>query len=163
MEASTLMLRTVWEECLTRSKKANIGYLCYALLCLFLGGVGVWSPLGFPISTEQQSSHLFALLTFGFAITGGMLLDVILARDRNRELTVVGVLIAVIGLTFLLSQFFKAGPYPALTYLGVVLIVGVWFLSNVDSYEGRVKAGAPFAIGGDINNEIGGGGLNNDE
>ena len=158
-----LKVRTMWEECRVRLKKANIGYLSYACLCLFLGGVGVWSPLAFPISTEQQSSHLFALLTFGFAITGGMLLDVILAHDRSRELTVVGVLIVVIGLVLLLNQFFKAGPYPTLTYLGVVLVIGVWFLANVESYEGRVKASATSAIGGDIESEIQGGGLNSDE
>ena len=162
MEVSTLKLESVWDECVRRYDKANIGYCSYVLICLLIGGVGVWSPAAFDISVEQRT-HLFSLLTFGFAITGGMLLDVILNRARNIELTIVGVLVVSFGLVLLLSQFFRAGPYPALIYTGSGLIIAVWFLANVEDYESKVKEDPNSALGGNIDNEIGGGGLEDDE
>ena len=158
MDSKTLSLRTLVEECVARFRKCKIGYFAFAGLGLGLGSIGVWAPLVFNMSTEE-GSHLVSLLTYGFAIAGGMLLNVLLNSDRNREFTIVGSLAVGVGLFLLLNPFFRSGPYPGMTYVGMLLLILVWGLANVEDYEERVKSSARFALGEGDGDDIGGKGI----
>ena len=158
MDFKTLSLRTFVEECAARVQKCKIGYFAFAGLGLGLGSIGVWALPVFGLS-NHEGSHLVSLFTYGFAIAGGMLLDVLLNSDRNREFTIVASFTVGIGLFLLLNPFFNSGPYPSMTYIGMLLIVVVWALANVEDYEERVRSSAGNAIGEGAGDDIPGEGI----
>ena len=158
MESKTLSLRAYLAECTARIQKCKVGYLAYAVLGLGLGSIGVWIPPVFGLSSHE-GFHLVSLFTYGFAIAGGMLLDALLRRDRNIEFTIVAGLTVVIGLILLLNPFFDGGPYPYMTYIGMLLIVVVWMLANVEDYEQQVSSSPENAIGKGAGDEIIGKGI----
>ena len=164
MAAITLNWRAFLGECSTRVKelRSSPGYWAYALISLIVGGVGVWAPQLFGISTETNARS-FAFLTYGFAVTGGMLLDLMLKRDRDVEVSVVGALVVLVGVILLLNPFFRHGPFLRLTYVGTVLIVLIWVLANFDTYADKVRPDPDAAVGGDVEDGISGAGLNIDD
>ena len=164
MDATILDWRSLFALVWTRLVQlgSSPGYWAFALLSLILvGGAGVWAHLLFDISTEENAL-LFAFLTYGFAVTGGMLLDMILNRDRNVELSFVGSCLVIIALLLLLNPVFRFGPIRWFTYIGTGLMVLVWTLANVEAYQDKLRA-VPKAALGDDGDSIGGEGLKFDD
>ena len=134
------------------------GYWGYAFISLvFVGGFGVWAPQIFDIPIEENATS-FAFVTYGFAITSGMLLDMLINQYRNVEASIVGASVVLLSLVLLLIPVFRDGQHVWYTYTGTALIVVVWVLANVDTYADRV--GDPkAAVGRGIDAEIPGEGL----
>lgn len=162
MEVKTLNWKTLIELLSTRLLQllSSPGYWGYAIISLILvGGVGVWAPQVFDISTERDAVS-FAFLTYGFAVTNGMLLDMMLARDRNVELSLVGTSLVLVAFILLLNPFYRVGPSLWFSYSGTGLIVLVWVLANIDAYVDKLPTAPKAAVGGDVDDGISGAGLN---
>ena len=149
---------TLGDELLDRLEKLDSDYVIYVFACLFVGGIGVWTPLLWDMSTPEYP-HLPLFITYGFAMSGGMLLDVFLRRDVDGRLYIAGSLLVMVALAMLLSPFWRFGVYPWLSYLGTALIVGVWALVNIDEYERKAKWGPENARGAATDAKISGKGL----
>lgn len=139
------------------------GYWGYVFISLgFVGGLGLWLPLALGTPIEENAMS-FAFVTYGGAITSGMLLDLVLRQYKNVEVSVLGAAVVLLSLALLLVPVFRNGQDAWYTYTGTGLIVTVWVLANVHTYADMVTRNPKAAVAGDADGAIEGDGLDIDD
>ena len=139
-------------------------FVFYFLLALTLGALGVWAALaeGLIAHWEEDTPKLFfrALWTFFPAIGSLACIQVIIVEDDQKSLRA---LFSLLLVAFLLLAIISRTVYPhnatlafAVTGIGTVLAVLIWWLANGDHDSFKDTTDPEDPMGGSVEKELAG-------